>query len=217
MACVRLLLMRGARINEVNDAGNTALHEACMRESQDLVALLVKFGADMNVSNREGKTALQLLPPNRPFSITNARIIITEAVKREAFGNPICEGYIQMVQSWKRYSKFDQECHEEIERMRSERIDVEDSAVTLFQIFSKNEEKLAALARNENIVTAFETGNFLSLFKVYAIDLSTKFETAKKRANFLISIEDCLVDVLGDILPASILQIIAGHVEDYCF
>ena len=212
LASVHLLLKRGARINEANDPGNTALHVACMRGFKDVAALLVKFGADMNACNKEGKTPFELLP-NSPSSEATARIIIREAVKREALGQSLREGYKQMAQSCETYLKFDQEFCEEIKRMRSEWIYVEDSAVSFFDIFSKSEKKLAALARNKNIVTAFETSDYLASFGGYAVDLTTKFQEAKRCANFLISMEDCLDDMLGDMLPAPILQKVAVYVE----
>ena len=127
-AAVHLLLERGASINEINDAGETALHKSIEFEFEDVAALLVKFEVDMSVRNNEGKTALQLLQ-NRPSSEGIARNIIREAVKRETLGQPICEEYRQMVQFYEEYSKFDQECRDEVERMRSKRIDEEDHVV----------------------------------------------------------------------------------------
>ena len=47
-----------------------------------------------------------------------------------------------------------------------------------------DEEKLAALARNETIVTAFESSGYVALFRIYDDELTTKFEVAKKGANF---------------------------------
>ena len=98
--------------------------------------------------------------------------------------------------------------------MRNERIDVEDSTVAFIQLLLMNEEKLAVLARNKNIVTAFDKSAYLTLFRIYAVDLTTKFEKAKRRADFLISVEVCLVDVFGDLLPAPILQKIAAYIKD---
>ena len=181
---------------------------------EDVVRLLVKFGADINPRNHNSKTAFQLLLPNRPFSEAIAKILIREAVKREGLGQPICEEYRQMAQSCEKYSKFDQKCREEIECMRSDRINVEDSAVSLFKIFSMGDDKVATLARNKNIVTAFEKSDYYLPLRIYAVDLTMKFEKAKRRAEFLMSMEDCLVDVLGDMLPAVILQKVAAHVED---
>ena len=48
---------------------------------------------------------------------------------------------------------------------------------------------------------------------IYGFDLTMKMERAKQRANFLIGIEDYLVDVFNDLLPAPILQKIATYVE----
>ena len=196
--------------------GNTPLHVACAEELEDTVALLVKFGADVHATNRHGKMALQLLvTKGTSSSESSARIIIREAVKRESLGQPICKNYREIVQSCEKYSKFDQECREEIECLRSDRIDVEgSSAVSFFSIFSMNEEKLAALARNKNIVTAFETSGYFVSYSIYATDIARKFAKAKRRANFLISREDCLVDVLGEILSTPILRKIAAYIED---
>ena len=212
-ATAHFLLKRGARINEVDGNGDTVLHKAIKWRLKDAVALLVRFGAAMNVPDREGETALQLLLSNGPSIQGIASIIIREAVKREVLGQSNCDEYIKMTQSCEKYSKLDQDCREEIKRMRSETIGVEGSVVSFFSIFSKNEDKLATLARNKDIVAAFRTSDYLALFRIYAADLTSEFEKAKRRANFVTSVEDCLVDGLGDILPATILQKIAAYVE----
>ena len=155
--------------------GNTALHVACCKGLTEVTALLLEYGADLNARNQEGKTPFELLP-NGPSSEVTAKIVIREAAIREALGNPLCEGYMKMAQSQKNYSKFDLECREDIKRMRSEGIDVGDSTVSFFDIFSKMEDKLRTLPKNQNIVAAFETNNCLASFTMYCVDLITKFE-----------------------------------------
>ena len=212
LTSLHLLLKRGARVNETTHTGDTALHVACLTGRADMAALLLKFEANINARNREGKMPFELLPKH-PSSEATAQIIIKEAVKRETLGQPLSEGYKQMVQSCENYLKFDQECRDEVKRMRSEKIDAEHSAVSYFYIFSMDEEKLKGLARNKKIVTAFESSNYLSLFRIYASDLTAKFEVAKVRAKSLMSIEDCLVDMFNDILPVSIVQKVVAHVK----
>ena len=67
--------------------------------------------------------------------------------------------------------------------MQREKIDIENSAISFFHILSIDEEKLAALTRNEEIVTAFESSGYAASFRIYAGELATKFEVARKRAN----------------------------------
>ena len=210
-ASIDLLLKSGARVNETTNTGLTALHLACDNQLAEVTAVLLKFGANLNACNHKGKTPFEMLP-NSPSSEATARVIIKEAVKRKALGQSLCEGYKQMAQSCGTYSRFEQECRKEINRMRSQKIDTEDSAISFFYIFSIDEDKLTVLARNETIVTAFESSGYMSLFRIYASELTTKFESAKKRVNVLMSVEDYLDDVLGDTLPPSIVQKIAAYI-----
>ena len=163
----------------------------------------------MNVS--ESIEPFKLLTDSLASEAT-AQAIISEAVKREELGQSICEGYKQMAQSCENYSKFYHMCREEVKRMRSERVDV-DSTVSFFDILSKNDEKLATIFRNKKIITALNTNEYLKSFRIYGYDLSTNLRRAKRRAHFLIRSEDSLDEVLGEILPASILQKIAAYVE----
>lgn len=65
--CIKELLEHGAAINAVNKAGITPLHEACIMASEELVDLLLSYGADLNKPNRAGENGLFLFlnhPPN---------------------------------------------------------------------------------------------------------------------------------------------------------
>ena len=55
-------------------------------------------------------------------------------------------------------------------------------------MLSMDEEKLAALARNEKIATAFESSGYVASFRIYAGELTTKFKVAKKCANLSVLI-----------------------------
>ena len=207
------LLKWGGRVNQAINTGDTALHVACENGLAEVTALLLKFGADLNARNQEGKTPFELLP-NSPSSEATAQIIIREAVKREALGQSLCGGYRQMIQSCENYLKFDQECREEVKRMRNTKIDIGDNAVSFFYILSMDEAKLVALARNQKIITAFESSSYVACFRIYGgnlTELQTKCEMAKKRANFLRNVEDCLDDVLGDMLPAQLVRKVAAY------
>ena len=98
--------------------------------------------------------------------------------------------------------------------MRNTKIDIGDNAVSFFYILSMDEAKLVALARNQKIITAFESSSYVACFRIYGgnlTELQTKCEMAKKRANFLRNVEDCLDDVLGDMLPAQLVRKVAAY------
>ncbi|XP_063395506.1 oxysterol-binding protein-related protein 1-like [Cydia fagiglandana] len=54
---VEALLEAGADVDDVNEAGDTALHKASFIGNEELVILLLKHKADVNVMNGEGRTA----------------------------------------------------------------------------------------------------------------------------------------------------------------
>ncbi len=61
VAVVRLLLDRGARINEQNNLGYTPLHEAASRATKDFfVRLLINHGASVNLRTNSGHTPADL-------------------------------------------------------------------------------------------------------------------------------------------------------------
>jgi ankyrin repeat protein len=55
---MRALLDGGAAVGAANDYGGTPLIEAAIRKHLDAALLLIKAGADVNASTRDGKTAL---------------------------------------------------------------------------------------------------------------------------------------------------------------
>lgn len=65
--CIKELLEHGAAIDAVNKGGTTPLHEACKMANEELVDLLLSYGADVNKPSRAGENCLFLFlnhPPN---------------------------------------------------------------------------------------------------------------------------------------------------------
>jgi ankyrin repeat protein len=58
VALVRLLLDRGAEINQANEYGATALNAAVRRDHEELVSILLTSGADPSRKSHRGQTAL---------------------------------------------------------------------------------------------------------------------------------------------------------------
>ena len=57
---VRQLLKRGAKIDQQNSSGDTALHLAAANGHRTVVSLLVGSQSDVDLKNLEGQTALHL-------------------------------------------------------------------------------------------------------------------------------------------------------------
>jgi ankyrin repeat protein len=57
---VNKAIEEGANVNCLSDNGFTPIHYATMLFHYDLITLLVNKGADINLKNKEGKTALEL-------------------------------------------------------------------------------------------------------------------------------------------------------------
>ena len=60
VACVRLLLERGADIDKVLPDGRTALFTACMDGRESCARLLIEKGADASKETTHGDTALKI-------------------------------------------------------------------------------------------------------------------------------------------------------------
>ncbi len=58
----RILLQRGTLLDSQDSSGNTCLHLAISKESVAIASLLLKYGADFNIKNKQRKTAKELAP-----------------------------------------------------------------------------------------------------------------------------------------------------------
>lgn len=70
--CVRILLsIPGVQIDVQNKLGDTPLHSGAWKGHSDIVRMLLNAGANKNVNNKEGRTALELA--SDPETITLLR------------------------------------------------------------------------------------------------------------------------------------------------
>lgn len=64
LSIVKLFLENEKLKVNIRDAyGNTALHLACEEDRQEEAKLLVQYGADLEIKNKEEKTPLDLCSP----------------------------------------------------------------------------------------------------------------------------------------------------------
>jgi hypothetical protein len=87
------LLQLGADVNAVDDNGETTMHGAAYQSRSNLVPLLIKRGADINVWNRNNKagwTPLMIAQGHRPGNFRPApdTIAAIERVMRDSGVEP---------------------------------------------------------------------------------------------------------------------------------
>jgi len=66
---VEKLLKAGANPKYRDKSSNSLLHLAAMFNRMDLIELLMKYGADLNVTNGDKETPLDLAPPALQFKL----------------------------------------------------------------------------------------------------------------------------------------------------
>ncbi|ELW64914.1 ankyrin repeat domain-containing protein 61 isoform X2 [Tupaia chinensis] len=58
VSCIRLLLIHGAKVNVQDHKGQTAMHEACFGGTEEIINLLLEFGANVNILTRNGESPI---------------------------------------------------------------------------------------------------------------------------------------------------------------
>jgi hypothetical protein len=66
---LELLVSHGFSLNEADAQGHTALHEACMKEDETVVAFLLENGADPLAQDNEGNTPLHIATLHKKASL----------------------------------------------------------------------------------------------------------------------------------------------------
>ena len=74
-AVVQALINQGANVNAQTDAGWTPLMYAARDTSGNIISVLLQAGADPNISNNDGQTAVQIAQ-NTPDREGAAQIIL---------------------------------------------------------------------------------------------------------------------------------------------
>lgn len=70
LAVTELLLASGAKVNELDRYGNTALIYAAQAGNLEVVKELIARGADASIANKSGATALNFAEGNQHFFVT---------------------------------------------------------------------------------------------------------------------------------------------------
>jgi ankyrin repeat protein len=84
---IQLLLDRGADIDAANEAGDTAMHSAAFRGSEEIIRFLVSKGANLRAKNRQGRTPLDTALSRRGASAVPQAVALLRQLTGET-GTP---------------------------------------------------------------------------------------------------------------------------------
>lgn len=80
--CTKMLVDKGANINEPNAAGKTTLHKACEQYNLPMAIMLLGLGADPTLEDDEGRTPIRIIQDTHKFDhVPNERREFVELCK----------------------------------------------------------------------------------------------------------------------------------------
>ncbi len=83
---MQMLLDRGADINAANDAGDTAMHAAAFRGSEDIIMFLAEKGANLRAKDKQGRTPLDTASARRGASAVPKAVALLRKLTGDAAG-----------------------------------------------------------------------------------------------------------------------------------
>lgn len=167
---VKLLLTNGARVNEKDSKGRTALHEA---RSQN-IPILLDHGADLNMRDVRNKTCLMFKQNCDPLG---NMLYAKHMAKLKFEGKFICPENSNFLKQHEDLQKKYEDCLEELEKMKNHDLY---NGFSLYDIFKMRDQpkKLIFLTKHNDFVEVFKSKWIRESFKNYHSDLDNVFEEA---------------------------------------
>ena len=204
-----------------DDRGNTALHIACIRPDEpelEMVEVLLRHGYDVNATNKQGMTPLELAIDHRNRSEEKGEAewylhyynlvilrIVEQIVKINEAGLYVCEGNIRGLDMGAGYA---QECRKEVERIR--RTKVNNNHISLYDALIKcNVPRLS-----EELIETLKSINYKE-FPVYGSMMQVNLKNGQKRSELISLAKDSAYALMQrEGLPFEIMERIVCELEN---
>lgn len=198
---IKLLLKRGAQINQRLNEGQTALHRACVKDEIDYIYLLCKYGADVNILDDRGKTPCMYLTG----STENKEVMVEEFAKLRFENHYLCGENLKFIQEDERLQKIFKNCLEELEKMKNLKFY---NGYSMYDIFKMRQQtrKLPFLMKNDDFVEAYKSNWNSELFKHYGYYMNNTFQVSLEKKNILVNEEKKLFMIFKDYLPELVIS-----------
>ncbi|KAJ8669348.1 hypothetical protein QAD02_000607 [Eretmocerus hayati] len=223
---IELLVAHGAEINVQNDYGNTPLHFASENgDSSKVIAFLLKIGADINIENVEGYTPLsyvcEILEGSGYAQDKIVLTLIRHVKKLMLLGLYVSDKNRKAFKEFfELYTistfdelKFEDECHDEIRKMKDSLIN---KYTSLYNVTSKSVNEMAYLSQNSAFREMVDSDDLLSNFPIYGYLIKLQYkrglarkpllEKCKQALSFLVNLSAESLEKILDYLDDSDLQ-----------
>lgn len=203
---VNLLILNNAKVNAKIRGGLTALHAACERHYEQLIALLIQKNADISAEDKDGDTPFFFLDPENDNYTQCMKIMVKEIAKRNFNGLLVSQVDLNSIQASTESRKYFESCVEELTQMSTTKFYVTYSYNHVLKM-RKNINKLASLTKNEEFVASFEKNlTFPPKFPYYENDLRRIFEEAIQARNESEVLISRLYLAFGDFFPEIVIR-----------
>lgn len=234
---VKVLLKYNVDIDAQEINGRTALHIACLKQNEQIVISLIKHGCDINIFDGNNDTApyivsstlglnrakserndfwdFLLLPYSLNYIDTILKQHITKMITADLYVNK--QNLLFLDEDSK---TFENQCKEEVARMKKERIG--NSKITFHDVLIKSVDQLSFLLRNETVANILRSEKFKTNFPKYADMIKSHFRKGELRKNLLDQANqycysifhripfDCTVNILAYLSNEDLRQVIAA-------
>lgn len=205
----RMLIERGASIHSRNVNGRYPIHGACVNESLRNIHLFLNLGADLNVTDKRGRTPFFYMRKTAKQSEAHC-LVIKHLALMIAKGGLINDADIQKIYQYDwSFGHFDK-CTRQLGRMTAEKIY---NGVSYFSLLLDTSYDRLQLMKNQKFVESFKQNQKTRalLFPEYSYMLLHCFQIAEIRCEILLAEKEKMKKVFPVTMPDHIVENISYH------
>lgn len=194
---IKCLLDNGACINwKYRLSGETVLHIAIGNKKPGIVALLLMYGADMNITNFRKQTPLSyaIQPPCDVNSMMIIQILIAHVIKLKCANLYVNEINLKLIDGWMQMDDFSALCMNEIDRLKKTKV-VDSRKLFYNDILTMNTQKLSVYLQDNSIVKNFPANVCDHKYPIYYDLLKKRFNDGIERKKILSTIDKYLTRI----------------------
>lgn len=183
--------------------GGYPIHVACAYGSLANIELLLRLGADFNVTDDHGNTPFSLMINFYPGLGELSQLVIKHFAMLTSKNVKINDIDLDIISCNSDLQNFYDECLTELQMAK--KIVILNS-INFYSLFTKDVEELSYLTRREKFVQNFESRTFIGSFPLYSKDMDVLFRQAESRKKLLSETESVLYESLAPFVPELVIE-----------